>query len=287
MARTREDMLAELKANPKVQAHRRRRRHQRHQRVPRAGAAGDARAARRSRRLLRRLQLGAFAHDPRRPALSRERRDRPRARVAARARRAPAQRAALRPSAADDGADPARLQRAPQRRLRRARGCAASRPSAGRSRSRPGSPSTTACRASAAPCRATSSAAATRPLRSGPTCRRRCASRPPTTTPGSAIPSGSASSWSLDGARRRTPDGARDQPSRRHATATATGSSLADALTGEEFAVTADVIVNATGAWVDETNAALAGRRRAAGAARRRHQGLASDPRQPGAARAP
>ena len=33
---------------------------------------------------------------------------------------------------------------------------------------------------------------------------------------------------------------------------------LADALTGEEFAVTADLIVNATGAWLDETNAALA-----------------------------
>ena len=33
---------------------------------------------------------------------------------------------------------------------------------------------------------------------------------------------------------------------------------LTDTLTGDEFAVTADLIVNATGAWLDETNAALA-----------------------------
>jgi glycerol-3-phosphate dehydrogenase len=34
---------------------------------------------------------------------------------------------------------------------------------------------------------------------------------------------------------------------------------LVDALSGEEVAVATDVIVNATGAWLDETNAALAG----------------------------
>ena len=32
---------------------------------------------------------------------------------------------------------------------------------------------------------------------------------------------------------------------------------LADALSGEELAVTTDLVVNATGAWVDETNATL------------------------------
>ncbi len=54
---------------------------------------------------------------------------------------------------------------------------------------------------------------------------------------------------------------------------------LRDMLTGEEFAVTADLIVNATGAWLDETNAAIVVGGRAAGAVRRRHQGLASRPR--------
>ena len=49
-------------------------------------------------------------------------------------------------------------------------------------------------RAAPRPCRGMSSAAARRPRRCGPTCRRRCASRRPTTTPGSAIPNGSASS---------------------------------------------------------------------------------------------
>ena len=49
-------------------------------------------------------------------------------------------------------------------------------------------------RASAAPCRGMCSAAARRRRRCGPTCRRRCASRRPTTTPGSAIPSGWGSS---------------------------------------------------------------------------------------------
>ena len=33
---------------------------------------------------------------------------------------------------------------------------------------------------------------------------------------------------------------------------------LTDRLTGDEVAVAADVIINATGAWIDETNAALA-----------------------------
>ena len=63
-------------------------------------------AAGRARRLLLRLQRGAVAHDPWRPALSGERRVRPRARIAARARRAAAQRAASGAPAADDGADP-------------------------------------------------------------------------------------------------------------------------------------------------------------------------------------
>ena len=46
----------------------------------------------------------------------------------------------------------------------------------------------------AARCRGTCFAGARRPRRSGPTWRRRCAIPPPTTTPGSATPNGSASS---------------------------------------------------------------------------------------------
>ena len=55
---------------------------------PRTGVAGPARAAGRAQRLLLRLQRGALAHDPWRPALPGERRVRSGLGIAARARRA-------------------------------------------------------------------------------------------------------------------------------------------------------------------------------------------------------
>ena len=56
---------------------------------------------------------------------------------------------------------------------------------------------------------------------------------------------------------------------------------LRDVVTGTEFTVTADVVVNASGPWTDLTNAALGARVAVHG----RHQGLAHRRRQPRAAR--
>ena len=173
MARTREDMLAELKANPKVQAHRHRRRHQRHQHVPRAGAAGRAGAARRrgdfcgacssalSRMIhggLRYLENGEF--DLVRESL-RER--------DGLLRNAPHFVAPL-PTTV-----PIRhvFSGPPQRRLRRS--SAVDRAGRARARSpiRAGLSSTTSSPASAAPCRSIASAAARDAAGIWPTCRRR------------------------------------------------------------------------------------------------------------------
>ena len=110
--------------------------------------------------------------------------------------------------------DPARLQRASQWRLRRA----SPEERAGRARGAGGKVGLDLLRFAlarrAARCRHMTSAGARRRQRCGPTCRTRCASLPPITTRGSAIRSG----WGLNSSKRwsrRQSERAGGQSSRR------------------------------------------------------------------------